>query len=699
MSDTGVLVSLDEEGLKSRLILDYTNRDFTGIRSELIRLAHTMMPEWKTVGESSDFGTVLLELYAYMGDIMNYYIDRVASEAFLATAIRPQSVWYIADMLGYKPTAQAAATVTLTITAYEPAPEDPMEPIIIPANTKVYTSSDTSGEAIVFETIHQVSLLPGEVTTVVAEEGVTVMDQKVGVSFGISNTEFVLQQKGIIAGSIRVVSTEGYQSVTWLYTTDLATARPTQSVFTTYVDDFNFTHIVFGDNTSGRIPAANAQIFATYRYGVGAQANSIPTKKITTIVPRAGFFEAWQVTVTNLEAPTGGADPESVDSLRHTIPRAGGRIRSRAVTLNDYADLAMQVPGVAKSVAYGTVYTAVKVWIGPSLSSSQDTCSDEMMERLCANVEQTMKDKVLIGSTVVAGPPMCDDLWTNIFIRVNIQVSEVFNRLSVRDQVDSVIRKLLSYAEVDFGTRVTLGGIYRAALTVNGVEWAEVTWLSTIRPPSESGGVYVEPTITPTGPPTGGPVQTLFTSQWKFESITSPAEPTATYYRLTDDPGSADAEFTHIAISRRDTTAPSAGSDNRGTNLASLDVGDHIVMSNPANGSWWDYVIRSNVTPHAGTGAPATPGYDEWDITLARTSAPVVAPAVNTPIDFTFVRYSPTPISIGEVADINTDDLHIPRIDPVKYEEEPENYPDHYIDAELIHDGLWITADGGLANT
>ena len=48
---------------------------------------------------------------------------------------------------------------------------------------------------------------------------------------------------------------EGYETVTWSYTSDLSTARPTQPVFTTYTDDAGITHIVFGDNTSGRIPA------------------------------------------------------------------------------------------------------------------------------------------------------------------------------------------------------------------------------------------------------------------------------------------------------------------------------------------------------------------------------------------------------------------------------------------------------------
>jgi len=702
MSDIGVLVSLDDEGLKNRLILDYTNRDFTALRSELVRLAHTIMPEWTTVGETTDFGTVILELFAYVSDILNFYIDRTASEAYLATAIRPQSVYYIADMLGYKPTGSAAASVDLMLTPYTPDPTDPMDPITVPAGTKCYSSAETTGDSVVFETVNSVTFTPSDppvLVPVLAQEGVTVRDQSIGTAFGVANTEFILRQQGIFAGSLRIVSSEGYQQIVWTYTTDLATARPTQSVFTTYLDDQGFTHVCFGDNTSGRIPAAQAQLFATYRYGIGAAANEVGANKITTIVPMAGFFEQWQVSVTNPLPPSGGADRESVESMRFSIPRAGARIRSRAVTLNDYADLAMQTAGVAKSVAYGTVYTAVKVWVAPTLSSSQDTCTDAQMERLCNRVEQTMADKILIGSTVVAGPRMCDDLWTNLFIRVNIQVAEVFNRLNVRDTVDAVIRRLLGYEMVDFGTRVALGDIYRATLTVQGVDWCEVTWLTTSRPPSESGTVYVEPLVF-SGPPPA-PVQTLFTSSWKFEAGISPPEPTATYYRLYDDSTSSDPDFLHISISARDTTLPSAGSDNRTANLAAVDVGDHIIMS-AADGSWWDYVVRSNPNPHAGAGGPpSTPGYVDWDVVIARKSSPNTTPLANALISFTFVRYSPTPITVGEIGDVIVDDLHIPRIDPIKYDEtvSAANYPSYYTPDELIHDGLWVTADGGLANT
>ena len=80
MSDTGVMISLeDEEAFRNKVVLDYTSRDFTAIRAQLVGLARGMMPEWETVGETGDFGTLLLELFAYMGDVMHFYIDRTAS--------------------------------------------------------------------------------------------------------------------------------------------------------------------------------------------------------------------------------------------------------------------------------------------------------------------------------------------------------------------------------------------------------------------------------------------------------------------------------------------------------------------------------------------------------------------------------------------------------------------------------------------
>ena len=81
-TDYGVPVPFEDyQESKQSVVLDYTNRDYAAIRSQMIGLARGLMPEWETVGEESDFGTLLVELFAYMGDVMHFYIDRAAGES------------------------------------------------------------------------------------------------------------------------------------------------------------------------------------------------------------------------------------------------------------------------------------------------------------------------------------------------------------------------------------------------------------------------------------------------------------------------------------------------------------------------------------------------------------------------------------------------------------------------------------------
>ena len=477
-SQTGILISLDDEdAYRSNVVLDYTSRDFTAIRSQLIGLAHGLMPEWQTVGETSDFGTLLLELFAYMGDVMNFYIDRTASEAFLGTAVRRQSVLYIADMMGYTPIGQQAASVMLEFTLDETATAT----VTLPVGTRVYNESSDADQLIVFETTEALTLDPTAVAvgTAFASEGITVRDELLGISIGSPMAEFIIPHKGVIYNTVSVRTQEGSQTLPWMYMSDLSLARPTQAAFTTFLDDQDTTHVLFGDNTAGRIVPVNANLYVTYRYGVGAASNDLTQNMLTSIVASSvKGADLTYVTVRNPEAPIGGTDPESVDAMRSSIPRAAGRVKSRAVTLNDYADLALQVPGVAKSVSYGTVYTAVHVRIAPQNGQG----SVQSMTLLCAQVEDYMKDKIMVGSTVYAEPTDVNDLWVNVYIRILIHVTEGYNRTSVRLQVESLVRQALSFNSMDFSTMVTIGKIYRTAMAVQGVDYVQLQWLDDIAP-------------------------------------------------------------------------------------------------------------------------------------------------------------------------------------------------------------------------
>ena len=54
---------------------NYASRTYSTIRQDLLNRAALVAPEW-TDRDPSDFGMLFVDLWSYMGDIMNYYIDR-----------------------------------------------------------------------------------------------------------------------------------------------------------------------------------------------------------------------------------------------------------------------------------------------------------------------------------------------------------------------------------------------------------------------------------------------------------------------------------------------------------------------------------------------------------------------------------------------------------------------------------------------
>jgi hypothetical protein len=95
--------------------VDYTSRDYYALREDLIELVKSRVnagsgKQWS--GEDpSDFGVALLEAFAYIGDLTNYYIDRIANESYLPTATQRKSILNLARLYGYVPTGFRAAQV------------------------------------------------------------------------------------------------------------------------------------------------------------------------------------------------------------------------------------------------------------------------------------------------------------------------------------------------------------------------------------------------------------------------------------------------------------------------------------------------------------------------------------------------------------------------------------------------------------
>ncbi len=96
--------------------IDYTARDFEAIREALVRHLQNFFPnDWQDFTESN-LGTAIMELVAYVGDQLSFYLDRVANEMFLPTATTREGAIRLTSLLGFVPRTTAAAIAPLGAT-------------------------------------------------------------------------------------------------------------------------------------------------------------------------------------------------------------------------------------------------------------------------------------------------------------------------------------------------------------------------------------------------------------------------------------------------------------------------------------------------------------------------------------------------------------------------------------------------------
>lgn len=68
--------------------------------------------DW-TTRASEDFGIAFFDMWAYLGDILTFYQERIANEAFLRTALQFESTNYLVSLIGYRPAPGKGAAADL----------------------------------------------------------------------------------------------------------------------------------------------------------------------------------------------------------------------------------------------------------------------------------------------------------------------------------------------------------------------------------------------------------------------------------------------------------------------------------------------------------------------------------------------------------------------------------------------------------
>jgi len=479
--------------------INYTNRDFYSLRGDLISRVQARVNTpggayWSGT-DASDFGVAIVEAFAHVGDISNYYIDRVANEGFLATAIQRQSLLDIAQLYGYAPAGYRQATVTISFTNYSTT-----DSVVLPIGTEVLTTVYAGTyQTTLYFTLTDTIVVPIAASSTVAgtvtgtathgrnvtnfpsngassTDATDIAGELLGHSTGLSNQRIALKNTPVVESSVEVYVYDGSGFVLWTKVDNLGDYGPNDIVYTTETDSNDIVYVVFGDGISGAIPTLGNTIKTAYVTGGGLVGN-IPGGQTFTLsaiptnngVQTTGFPS---VDMASSAAAYGGDDPESNDSIRKNIP-ASLKTLSRAVSLEDYRSLALSVAGVGKASAKATQPNSVVLYVGPTVSDVSSDYYPKISADTAASITSYFSDKTQIGVAMTVLPP------TYIDAKVAVQ----YNKLPTytHDQMIAAIKYGvvygLGYNTLDFDATIYPEQIEASLMQIPGIVSLKAVYL------------------------------------------------------------------------------------------------------------------------------------------------------------------------------------------------------------------------------
>jgi hypothetical protein len=320
--------------------------------------------------------------------------------------------------------------------------------------------------------------------TVLAQNLSTVQQEIVGTSEGVPDQIFNLRRTPLAPGSLTLVIEVNGNDEPWVLVEDfLASGRNDPH----YILNADSGQIQFGNGVNGQIPVAGALIVATeYRVG-GGTAGNVGVAQVTTLLTPVIGLES----VTNLRPAVGGLDEQSVDDLKSWAPHEL-RSRNRAVTPDDFIQIANQVGGVAKSTAIALAHPdhpgvqvpgAITVVVVPDNADMPPQPSSDLIAQVCTQLNSY---RLLTTELFVKGP---------VYQSITVQAVIAAQPYAAFDAVErGVIQALNDYLDPlgnpgwTFGQPLYPTSLFKVVLEVsnvaavrkmfvdlNGQPWADLT--------------------------------------------------------------------------------------------------------------------------------------------------------------------------------------------------------------------------------
>lgn len=422
--------------MPSHTKLNVSNLDFETIKSNL-KAFLSSQNEFQNFDFTGSTMDVLLDLLSYNTHYSAFYVNMLANEMFLDSAIIRKNVVAKAKSIGYTPRSVTGAKAELTV---QVIPTDSPLPssVTIDKNTPFYAT--VNGQQYTFNTTTSTNVVKDSSNNFIT----TGLEVKQGISITHTYTantsdasqRFILPNAGTDTSTLSVTIQPNESSTnSYVYTkaSDITAVTSTSNVyFLSETFDGKF-EIQFGDDVIGRKLSDGNVVILNALISDGAVPNGATNFTPSGLV--GGYANAIVTTTTDAYA---GAARESIESIKFNAPRLY-ETQNRAVTINDFKRIITADYSDAESITtwggedndppvYGKVYIAVKPKTGTIVTDAAKEY-----------VKSIVKNRKIVSVTPEVVSP--DYVYMSVTTRVNY--NSLTNKIAgstIAENVKTIIR-------------------------------------------------------------------------------------------------------------------------------------------------------------------------------------------------------------------------------------------------------------------
>lgn len=309
--------------------------------------------------------SILMDLLAYNTHYNGIYTNLSVNEMFLDSASKRSSVVSISKMLGYVPRSARCAKAVVNVTIAAPATFP--EVVTLPAGQSFSTSVDNI--TYTFYNVEDISTKQDTNGRYIFSNLEIIEGSPLQFKYTVApGNRYIISNPNVDISTLTVKVQENASSelfITYTLADNITTVDSNSRVFFVKEIDDGLYELIFGDNIIGQALENGNVITVNYFISSLDAPNGASNFSYNGI-----SLLSSNLSVTVVDAATGGAEPEDINSIKFNAPRMYSA-QNRAVTPDDYKAIIYNLFAQAESVSvwggednnppvYGKTYICIK---------------------------------------------------------------------------------------------------------------------------------------------------------------------------------------------------------------------------------------------------------------------------------------------------------------------------------------------------